>query len=124
MIRRRAVLAVVILAVNLPATAEGSSLAQQNAIASAKQYLQFDAFSKLGLIGQLDSRAVGFSKALATYAVNHISVNWNAEAVKSAKSYLKLEPFSCSGLVQQLDSSAVGFTPSQAEYGAKKVGLC
>jgi hypothetical protein len=106
------------------ASSGAASLAQKNAIASAKQYLSFTAFSRLGLISQLDSSAVGFSKTLATYAVNHITVNWDTEAAKSARSYLKLEPFSCSGLVGQLDSSAVQFTKAQAEYGAKKVGLC
>jgi hypothetical protein len=124
---KRAILIVgAIVAVAIPASASAASLAQKNAVAAAKQYLQVEAFSKLGLIGQLDSKdGSGFSKTLAVYAVSHISVNWNTEAVKAAKNYLKTEPFSCSGLVQQLDSpDGSQFTKAQAEYGAKKAGIC
>ena len=54
----------------------------------------------------------------ARYAVNHIHVNWNAQAVKSAKDYLDYQSFSRSGLIGQLEFE--GFTHSQAAYGVSK----
>lgn len=83
-------------------------------------------FSRLGLIQQLSSPAGdGYPLADATYAVDSLHVDWNAQAALSAKNYLSLEPFSCSGLVQQLSSSAGDqFTLAQAQYGAKVAGVC
>jgi len=101
------------------------TVAQQNAIQSAKNYLSLKGFSRLGLIEQLSSHyGEGFSKADATFAVDHIKVNWNEQAVRAAKDYLKLQSFSHSGLVEQLSSSAGDkFTRAQAEYGVRKTGL-
>lgn len=101
------------------------TVAQTNAIRSAKQYLAFQGFSRAGLIQQLSSKAGdGFKLADAVFAVNHITVDWNAEAVKSAKQYLKLEGFSRAGLIQQLSSAAGdGYTVAQATYAANHVGL-
>ena len=98
---------------------------QEQAVGSAQDYLSTQAFSKTGLIGQLSSKyGEGFSKADATFAVNHIKVNWNEEAYKSAKDYLRTQHFSHAGLVSQLSSSyGEGFTRAQAEYGVKKAGL-
>ena len=57
------------------------------------------AFSRKGLIQQLSSSAgEGFSRADATYAVNHIDVNWNEQAAKAAQSYLDTMAFSRQGL--------------------------
>jgi hypothetical protein len=102
------------------------SSAQEQAVDSAKQYLQTSAFSKQGLIDQLDSSAGGgFSASDATAAVDSLSVNWNSEAEQAAKQYLQTESFSCQDLTQQLSSSAgAQFTPSQASYGATKAGAC
>lgn len=99
---------------------------QTNAIAAAQQYLSMEGFSKAGLIGQLDSpEGDGYSVADATFAVDHLKVNWNTEAVKSAKDYLSSQPFSCSGLIGQLDASAGDqYTHAQATYGAHKAGAC
>lgn len=100
---------------------------QQQAIDSAESYLSDgDGFSKAGLISQLDSPdGEGFSVSLATFAVDHVSVNWRKQAVISAKSYMSDgEGFSYSGLVQQLNSPDGGqFTYAQSVYAAKKVGL-
>lgn len=98
---------------------------QEQAIGSAEQYLSFTAFSRKGLIRQLSSDAgEGFSVADATYAVDHIEVNWNEQAAKSAEKYLEMTHFSRSGLIQQLESSAgEGFTHAQAVYGVTKAGL-
>lgn len=100
---------------------------QQNAIESARQYLSMDTgFSRAGLIQQLSSAAGdGFPLADATFAVDYLHVDWNAQAALAAKGYLSTQPFSCSGLVQQLSSSAGDqFTLAQAQYGAKAAGIC
>ncbi len=98
---------------------------QEQAIRSAESYLSFTAFSRKGLIRQLSSSAgEGFSKADATYAVDHIKVDWNEQAARSAKSYLAFTSFSRAGLIRQLESSAgEGFTHAQAVYGVNKAGL-
>jgi hypothetical protein len=98
---------------------------QKNALASAQQYLQISAFSRAGLIQQLTSSyGEGYALADATYAVDHVNVDWNQEAVKAAKEYLAIMPFSHAGLVQQLSSPYGGqFTVAQAEYGVTQAGL-
>ena len=73
-------------------------------------------FSMKGLIKQL--KFEGYSKADATFAVNHVHVDWNAEAVEKAESYLDMSSFSKSGLVTQLKFE--GFTPAQAQRAANK----
>ena len=82
-------------------------------------------FSRAGLIQQLSSSyGEGYSLADATYAVDSLNVDWNAQAVLSAKGYLALKPFSRAGLIQQLSSSyGEGFTVAQATYAANAVGL-
>jgi hypothetical protein len=99
---------------------------QQSAAEEGEQYLGTEAFSKQGLINQLDSPdGGGYSVNDATVAVDSLTVNWNAEAVQSAKEYLATEPFSCNDLIQQLDSPDGGeFTVAQATYGAQQVGDC
>jgi hypothetical protein len=98
---------------------------QEQAIGAAQDYLSLKAFSRKGLIEQLSSQAgSGFSKADATYAVDHIDVDWNEQAVKAANEYLAIQHFSRSGLIEQLESSAGSqFTHSQAVYGVTKAGL-
>ncbi len=83
------------------------------------------AFSRAGLIDQLSSSAgSGFSKPDATFAVDHIAVNWNEQAVKAAKEYLATQHFSRSGLIDQLSSPAGSqFTKAQATYGVNHTGL-
>lgn len=97
----------------------GRTAAQQNAISKAKDYLAYTAFSRSGLIGQL--KYEGFAEADATYAVDSLKVDWNAQAVKKAKDYLGYTSFSHSGLVEQLEYE--GFTAAQAEYGTRGAGL-
>jgi hypothetical protein len=98
---------------------------QENAMESAQQYLDMQGFSRLGLIDQLSSSyGDGYSVADATFAVDHIKVDWNAEAVKAAKAYLDMEGFSRQGLIGQLSSSyGDKFTLAQATYAANHVGL-
>jgi hypothetical protein len=95
------------------------TVAQENAIESARSYLDFAGFSRKGLIDQLVYE--GYSKKDATVAVDRIKPNWRREAVESAKSYLDFSSFSRSGLIEQLEYE--GYTPAQAAYAANKVGL-
>ena len=95
------------------------SVSKQNALKSAKSYLSFSAFSRKGLIEQLEYEK--YSTEDATYAVDNCGANWNEQAVKSAKSYLSFSSFSHDGLVEQLEYE--GFTHEQAEYGVTQNGL-
>ena len=106
-------------------TAPARTAGQEQAIGKAEDYLSFKAFSRQGLIEQLSSEyGSGFSKADATYAVDHITVDWNEQAAKAAKEYLAVTHFSRSGLIEQLESSfGSGFTHAQAVYGVTKAGL-
>ena len=94
------------------------SLAQENAVQSAEDYLSFTAFSRTGLIEQLEFE--GYSTADATFAVDYHKVDWNEQAAKSAQQYLDFSSFSRQELVDQLKFE--GFTPEQAEYGVTQVG--
>jgi len=92
---------------------------QENAIGAAGDYLDYAAFSRSGLIKQL--RFEGYSNAAATFAVDHITVDWKEQAYLSAVAYLDYTHFSRSGLIKQLKFE--GFTTAQATYGVKKAGL-
>jgi hypothetical protein len=98
---------------------------QEQAIGSAESYLSFTAFSRKGLIHQLSSDAgEGFSVKDATFAVDHITVDWNAQAAAKAKEYLSMQHFSRKGLIHQLESAyGEQFTHAQAVYGVTKAGL-
>jgi hypothetical protein len=108
-----------------PSPAPSVTVSQRNAVRQAQEYLDTQAFSRAGLIDQLDSPYGGqFSQADATYAVDSQNVDWNAQAAKAAKEYLATQPFSHAGLVAQLDSPYGGkFTAAQAEYGVTAAGL-
>ena len=101
------------------AAAAAGTVSQQNAVRSAGDYLEYTAFSRTGLIEQLEYE--GFSNEDAVWGVDGVTVDWNEQAAKSAKDYLEYTSFSRSGLVEQLVYE--GFTPAQAEYGVSKTGL-
>jgi hypothetical protein len=101
------------------ALADAGTMSQQNARSKAADYLDYSAFSRSGLINQLVFEK--YSPADATWAVDHMTVNWNEQAAKKAKDYLEYSSFSHSGLVDQLTFE--GFTPAQAAYGVSKTGL-
>ncbi len=66
----------------------GTTKGDQEALVAAKQYLGTEAFSLMGLIGQLDSPDGGqFTVAQATYGAEHTGAKWSKEALKSAKEY-------------------------------------
>jgi len=91
---------------------------QDNAIEKAQSYLRSGAFSRKGLIEQLEYNK--YSPADATFAVEHIEatggVDWNEQALKKAQSYLRSGSFSLGSLTDQLEYN--GFTPTEAQYGA------
>jgi hypothetical protein len=101
------------------------TVAQKQAIQSARGYLDMGGTSRAGLIDQLSSKyGEGFKTADARFAVNHIKVDWNAQAVESVKGYLDMGGFSRAGLIAQLSSkSGEKFTLAQAKYAVRRVGL-
>ena len=94
------------------------SMEEINALASAKHYLSFMAFSRSGLIKQLEFE--GYSPEAAAVAVDCVGADWNEQAVKKAREYLDFMSFSRSGLISQLLFE--GFTNEQAEYAVTEVG--
>jgi hypothetical protein len=94
-------------------------VSQRNARQKAGEYLSFMAFSRSGLIHQLEYE--GFSNADATYGVDANNVDWNQQAAKKAADYLSMMSFSRSGLIAQLLYE--GFSQAQAEYGVSTTGL-
>lgn len=94
------------------------TMGQKNALASAKSYLKFSAFSYTGLVNQLEYE--GYTTEEATYAVDNCGADWYEQAAKCAESYLKYSSFSRDGLIDQLEYE--GFTSAQALYGVKENG--
>lgn len=97
---------------------ETATLGQKNALRKADSYLDLMAFSKSGLVNQLEFE--GFSTEDAAYAAENCGADWNKQAAKKAESYLDLMSFSKEGLIKQLEFE--GFTHEQAVYGAEAVG--
>ena len=92
---------------------ESGSVRQARSL--AQDYLQYSAFSRAGLIDQLEFE--GFSTQDATAAVDDLDVDWREQAVQQAYDYLDYSSFSLSGLIDQLEFE--GFTAQQAAYGAQ-----
>jgi len=99
-------------------TLDTATMGEKNAAAKALSYLRYSAFSREGLIDQLEFE--GFTYKEAVYGVDESGADWNEQAAKKAAQYLKYSSFSRSGLIDQLEFE--GFTQSQAEYGVKAVG--
>lgn len=95
------------------------TVGQENALATARDYLDYSSFSRTGLIQQLEFE--GYSTADATWAVDQIGADWMQQAAATAKEYMDYSSFSRSGLISQLQYE--GFTPAEAEYGASQVGF-
>ena len=89
----------------------------KNALQKAKSYLQVMAFSRQGLIEQLEYE--NFSHSEAVYAVDNCGADWNQQAVERAKSYLDFMSFSRTRLIEQLEYD--GFSYDQAVYAVDKV---
>ncbi|WP_299087985.1 Ltp family lipoprotein [uncultured Microbacterium sp.] len=100
------------------------SLEQQNALEEAQSYLDYSGFSRQGLIDQLSSEyGGGYPVDVATWAVDTVGADWNAEAVESAQDYLDYSSISRQGLYDQLTSAYGGqFTPDEANHALAAVG--
>jgi outer membrane biosynthesis protein TonB len=102
-----------------PAPTSSETVSQKNAVAKAKSYLNYTAFSHDGLVAQLEYDQ--FSHADAVYGADNSGANWNEQAAKKAKAYMEYSAFSRGSLIDQLKYDK--FTQAQAEYGANAVGL-
>ena len=102
-----------------PAPTASETVSQKNAVAKAKSYLNYTAFSHDGLVAQLEYEQ--FSHADAVYGADNSGANWNEQAAKKAKAYMEYSAFSRGSLIEQLKYDK--FTQAQAEYGANAVGL-
>lgn len=100
------------------------TLAQENALEQAQSYLDYSSFSRQGLIDQMSSEyGSGYPVDVATWAVDYLNVDWNAQAAEQAKSYLEYSSFSRDALFDQLTSEyGSQFTPEQANAGLAAVG--
>ena len=94
------------------------TIGQRNALGAARDYLRFTAFSREGLIKQLEYEKYSYEDAV--YAVDHCGADWNEQALECAKDYLDFMAFSYNGLVGQLEYE--GFTHEQAVYGVDRCG--
>lgn len=96
-----------------------TTVSQDNALRTAKDYLNLMAFSHEGLIDQLEYE--GFSNEDAVWAADNCGADWMEQAEKTAANYLDLMGFSRSELIDQLIFD--GYTQEQAAHGADSVGL-
>ena len=91
---------------------------EQRAAERARSYLGTMAFSREGLIDQLEYE--GFSHSEAVYGADNAGADWSEQAALKAREYLRTMPFSRAGLIDQLEYE--GFTTDQAEYGVSVCG--
>ncbi len=91
---------------------------QRNAVRAAENYLSVMAFSRSGLIEQLQFE--GYSRNDATVAVDEVDPDWRQQAAASAREYLSVMPFSRSALIDQLVFD--GFSRAEAEFGVASIG--
>ena len=75
--------------------------AQRNALKSANNYLDLQAFSYNGLVEQLEYEK--YSHEDAVYAADNCGADWNEQAAKKAKSYMEFSSFSKDRLIEQLE---------------------
>lgn len=94
------------------------TMGMRNALDTARDYLDFMAFSYSGLIDQLEYE--GYTYDEAVYAVDNCGADWYEQAALCAVNYLDTMSFSRSGLIDQLEYE--GFTYDQAVYGVEQAG--
>ena len=124
-----AVLAVAVVAVVGGASSNDSETGStvttsegQGAFDAARRELDLATYSKKFLIRALSSKSgYGYSKAEATYAVNHVGADWKSEAVELAK-YRLDSPLgeSKKGFITLL--AHAGFSKAEATYAINHVG--
>lgn len=89
---------------------------QKDALRKADKLLSASAYSRTGLIEQLELEQV--SNEDATYAVDAVGVDWRDQAAKKAKEYMDDGSPSRDELKEQLTSD--GFTEDEVEYGVSQ----
>ena len=89
---------------------------QRKAFNEALSYLEASPFSRYGLIEQLKEDKIPFLDA--TFAVDHLKVDWYEQAYREAKDYLRIRTYTLEDLTEQLKYDR--FSYEQAEYGATK----
>lgn len=95
----------------------------KSAVMKAEFYANDVHMSKLGVYNQLISEyGEKFSEEAATYAIEHITVDWKENALKKAEDYLSNMHFSQEGVYDQLVSEhGERFTEEEARYAADNV---
>ena len=93
---------------------------KEEALQTAKDYLETMPFSRSGRISQLEFS--GYSAAEAEYAADNCGADWKEMAVISARSYLENSDYSEKGLISLLESQSEGYTHEQAVYGVSIAG--
>lgn len=99
-------------------SSSNETVSQRNAVQKAKSYINYSAFSREGLIAQLEFEK--FSHEDAVYGADHCGADWNEQALKKAKAYLNYSAFSYLGLIDQLEFDK--FTSEQARYAVDRCG--
>lgn len=105
-------------ATDAPAISDNATMGEKNALRTAKNYLDFTAFSYSGLIKQLEFE--GYSTEEAAYGADNCGANWREQAQRATDNYLDFTAFSHSGLVKQLEFD--GYTTEDATYAADNCG--
>lgn len=96
---------------------KAQSREQENALSSAKDYLEYSGFSKSSLYDQLIYEK--YPDDAARFAVENVDTDWKKNALRVAKSYLDYTSFSDAGLRDQL--SYEGFSDEEINYALNNI---
>lgn len=90
----------------------------QSALKKAKTYSEMMHMSKQGIFDQLTSEhGEKFSAEAGQYAIDHLQVDYKANALEKAKTYQDMMDMSPDAIYEQLVSEyGEKFTPEEAEY--------
>ncbi|MCG3841175.1 Ltp family lipoprotein [Psychrobacter sp. Ps1] len=77
---------------------------QKNAVRSAKDWLEYSAYSRKNLIETL-SQSDGYTIRDATFAVDSLDINWAKQAKKAAKDWIEYSAYSRKNLIETLSQS-------------------
>jgi len=95
------------------------TIKQQQAKQAAEAAIASLPFSQSGLVEFLVYQ--GHSEEDATYAVEQLKEDWDAQADKAAAEYVATQRYTHNRLQEQLEYA--GFRPSEAAHGVRSVGL-
>ncbi len=85
---------------------------QKNAVRSAKDWIEYSAYSRKNLIETL-SQSDGYTIRDATFAVDSLDINWAKQAKKAAKDWIEYSAYSRKNLIETLSQSD-GYTIDDA----------